>query len=278
MEPQPLSVSQVNAYLACPLKYRFQYIDRIPKPWRAAALAFGSSIHAAVEWFWACRMAEGKVNREKTLEVFDADWYAANIDPLVFSDREPKELLEERGRAMLNLYLDTYEGTPPPLAVEQPFELELADPETGEMLGVFLRGVIDLIEEDGTLVDLKTAARSMEAGGLERHLQLSTYALVKAVETGTIPSLRLDMLFKTSRPRLERLPTNRTCEELSWTARLIRGVATAIESEQFFPSPSWRCGECEYFAHCQGWRGCSPEPIQIESINRSGGGAGVAAA
>ena len=50
MEPaRVISVSQVNAYLACPLKYRFQYVDKIPRPWRAAAMAFGSSVHAAVE-------------------------------------------------------------------------------------------------------------------------------------------------------------------------------------------------------------------------------------
>jgi hypothetical protein len=55
--PRVLSVSQVNAYLACPLKYRFQYVDKIPRPWRVAAMAFGSSVHAAVEWFHRERLA-----------------------------------------------------------------------------------------------------------------------------------------------------------------------------------------------------------------------------
>ncbi len=39
--PRTISVSQVNAYLGCPLKYRFQYVDKIPRPWRVAAMAFG---------------------------------------------------------------------------------------------------------------------------------------------------------------------------------------------------------------------------------------------
>jgi putative RecB family exonuclease len=256
-QPRTISVSQVNAYLACPLKYRFQYVDRIPRPWRAAAMAFGSSVHAAVEWFHRERLAGGTRDLTEVLKVFDADWYAQNVEPLVFSERESREGLAEKGRAMLQLYVESANGVRP-VAVEQPFELDLADPETGEVLEVRLRGVIDLIEEGDVLVDLKTAGRTLEAGGLERHLQLSTYALAYLLLRGNVPKLRLDMLLKTVKPRLERHETTRSVEDLSWTARLIREVALAIETEHFFPNPSWRCTECEYFVHCQQWRGTWP--------------------
>ena len=255
MEPtRVISVSQVNAYLGCPLKYRFQYVDKIPRPWRVAAMAFGSSVHAAVEWFHRERLAGRSPELTQVLQVFDADWYAQNVEPLVFSERESKDSLAEKGRAMLQLYVESSNGTKP-IAVEQPFELDLADPETGELLEVRLRGIIDLVEEDDVLVDLKTAGRTLEAGGLERHLHLSTYALAYLLLHGSIPKLRLDMLLKTAKPRLERHETTRSVEDLSWTARLIREVSLAIETEHFFPSPSWRCTECEYFAHCQQWRG-----------------------
>ncbi len=256
-----LSVSQVNAYLGCPLKYRLQYVDKIPRPWRAAAMAFGTSIHAAVEWFHRERLAERTPDLSEVLKVFDADWYAQNVEPLVFSERESREGLAEKGRAMLQLYVESCNGTKP-VAVEQPFELDLADPETGEVLEVRLRGVIDLIEEGDVLVDLKTAGRTLESGGLERHLQLSTYALAFLLHRGNIPKLRLDMLLKTTKPRLERHETTRSLEDLVWTARLIREVALAIETEHFFPNPSWRCTECEYFAHCRQWRGTWPLPSE----------------
>jgi CRISPR/Cas system-associated exonuclease Cas4 (RecB family) len=155
---------------------------------------------------------------------------------------------------MLQLYAESVNGVRP-VAVEQPFELDLADPETGELLEVRLRGIIDLVEEGETLVDLKTAGRTLESGGLERHLQLSTYALAFFLLHGSIPRLRLDMLLKTTKPRLERHEASRTIEDLGWTARLIQQVALAIQTEHFFPNPSWRCSECEYFAHCQRWRG-----------------------
>ncbi len=252
-----LSISQVTTYLGCPLKYRFQYVDQIPRPWRSAAMAFGTSVHAAVEWFHKERMAGRSPDAAAVTAVFDADWYAKNVEPLVFSERESRDSLSEKARAMLELYCSSCNG-PVPVAVEQYFELDLSDPETGEVLDVRLRGVIDLIEEGDVLVDLKTAGRTLESGGLERHLQLSTYALAHLLMHGVIPKLRLDMLLKTQRPRLERHETTRSMEDLGWTARLIREVSLAIETEHFYPNPSWRCTECEYFAHCQQWRGSWP--------------------
>ena len=273
MEPKRvISVSQVNAYLGCPLKYRFQYVDKIPRPWRVAAMAFGTSVHAAVEWLHRERLAGRTPELTGILQVFEADWYAQNVEPLVFSERESKDTLAEKGRAMLQLYTESVNGVKP-IAVEQPFELDLADPETGELLEVRLRGIIDLVEEGETLGDLKTAGRTLEQGGLERHLQLSTYALAFFLLHGSIPKLRLDMLLKTTKPRLERHVTTRTVEDLGWTARLIHEVAAAIQTEHFFPNPSWRCTECEYFAHCQQWRGTWPLPS--EQLVTVSGGEGV---
>jgi putative RecB family exonuclease len=211
VEPRLFSLSQIQTYLACPLKYRFQYVDKIPRPWRVAAIAFGSSVHAAVEWFHKERLASRTPDLTDVLKIFEADWYAQNLEPLVFSERESKASLEEKARGMLQLYVEGANGAKP-IAVEQAFELELADPETGELLDVHLRGIMDLVEEGETLVELKTAARTLEQGGLERHLQLSTYALVFFLLRGFIPKLRLDMLLKTTRPRLERHATSRSDE------------------------------------------------------------------
>ncbi len=253
-EERRYSVSQVQTYLGCPLKYRFQYIDQLPKAFRPAALAFGGSIHSAVEWFHRVRMAGEEPALDDVLRVFEADWFAQNLDPLQFQPGETKEALEAKARAMLQVYMTSVNGCRP-AAVEEPFSLEIADPRTGECLGVPFRGIVDLVEDDGTLVDLKTAARATPQEDVERHLQLSTYALAVFLRTGEIPKLRLDVLLKTSKPRLDRLTTSRTVEELAWVARLIQRTTWAIEEGHFFPNPSWRCSDCEYQLPCQGWRG-----------------------
>lgn len=250
----PLSVSQVQTYLGCPLQYRFRYVEKIPPPWRPSALVFGSSVHAAVEWFHRERLAGKTPTPEATAAVFAADWFAQNLEPVVFPEKESKEILAEKGKALVALYVSEH-GDALPALIEDRFEIDLTDPETGEVFDIRLRGVIDLVEQDGTLVELKTAARTFDTGSLERHLQLSTYALVRFLATGEIPKLRIDALLKTKVPRLERLPASRTIEDLAWTTRLIESVAFAIRSGCFFPNPSWKCPECEYFAHCQKWRG-----------------------
>ena len=255
------SVSQIQAYLGCPLKYRFQYVDQIPRPWRPAALVFGSSVHAAVEWFHKERLAGAKPSAEDVLKIFDADWFAQTLEPVVFQGSETKEDLQAKGQAMLRLYVEE-EHSAEPVAVEEGFELDLADPESGELLSVRLRGIMDLIEQGDTVVELKTAARALPAGDLERHLQLSTYALVHLLLHRRVPKLRIDMLLKTKAPRLERFETTRTLQDLSWTARLIERTARAIEGGHFYPNPSWRCTECEYFAHCQRWRGSGSPSLQ----------------
>jgi putative RecB family exonuclease len=268
MEPQPhtLSISQVQSYLACPLKYRFQYVEKIPRPWQPAALAFGSSVHIAIEWFHRQRLLGFTPELGQVLELFDEDWRGQRKDALVFSEREDGDALARKGQEMLRLYVSEAATSQQPVAVEDPFDVELTDPESGEILEVSLRGIVDLVEEDGTLVDLKTAGRSFDAGSLERHLQLSAYALAYLLLYGQIPPLRLDVLLKTTKPRFERLPAFRTVSELSWAAQLIRSVWEAIQTEHFFPNPSWRCGECEYFAHCQRWRGEEPQRHQLVQI------------
>ena len=199
-------------------------------------------------------MNRGTPGLEEILQVFEADWFAQNIEPLQFHSGESRESLALKAKGMIALYLESSIGRRP-AAVEEPFELEIADPETGECLDVPFRGIVDLVEADGTLVDLKTAARSMPQDDVERHLQLSTYALAVFLRTGEIPKLRLDVLLKTRQPRLERYTTSRTVQDLAWVARLIQKATWAIEEGNFFPNPSWRCTECEYFAHCQAWRG-----------------------
>lgn len=142
-----------------------------------------------------------------------------------------------------------------PSAVEGRFSVGLVDAESWEEFDVSLHGVIDLVESGGTVFDLKTSGRSFDVGSIERHLQLSIYALAVLVRDGNIPKLRIDALLKTKVPRLERYEAQRNHADPAWTARLIVGVAAAIDAGQFFPNPSWRCTECEYYAQCVAWRG-----------------------
>ncbi|PWF46868.1 DNA helicase, partial [[Kluyvera] intestini] len=76
----------------------------------------------------------------------------------------------QRAEDAAQLLADHLAGSPPPLAVEAPFEVELGP--------VRLRGTVDRIEGDqGTIrvVDLKTGRVAKTAKATEQDLQLAAY-------------------------------------------------------------------------------------------------------
>lgn len=100
-----ISLSKVQAYLLCPLKYRFQYPDKIPRPFRVSALAFGTSVHAAIEWFHRERIAGRTPDAAAVESIFSADWFAQNLEPIVFKERRrEKGSLTWAGRCCRSTY------------------------------------------------------------------------------------------------------------------------------------------------------------------------------
>jgi len=47
-----ISYSQIFTYLACSLKYQFQYVEQRPHEHVSIALPFGSAIHSAIERYY----------------------------------------------------------------------------------------------------------------------------------------------------------------------------------------------------------------------------------
>ena len=83
-----------------------------------------------------------------------------------------------------------------------PFQIPLVNHETGEILDLPLRGVIDLIEADGALVEFKTPQRTPPADAIADNLQLTAYAYAYETLFGKPPAaIRLVNLSRPSSPR-----------------------------------------------------------------------------
>ena len=121
-----LSSSQMNLYLQCPLKYKFLYIDKLPKPFKPSGLAFGSIIHSALSWLNKQRMDGNKVSLEKLFKILDADWYAQKIDTKIrYKKGETETRLVVLAKEMLSLYFN--QPYQKPMAVELHFVLPLVN-------------------------------------------------------------------------------------------------------------------------------------------------------
>src|SRR5947208_6041865 len=172
--PEAISVSQIVLYLSCSLKYRFQYIDRLPRLSKPSPLAFGSSVHAALEWLHKERKAGRQPTLDQLLRVFEADWYAQNLDRTGADTDEPADTILLKGKELLALYF--HAPAKPVREAELFFQVPLVHPRTGEVLPVPLRGVIDLIEEDDVLVELKTSQRRWSLADRPDNAQLTAYS------------------------------------------------------------------------------------------------------
>lgn len=248
-----LSVTQINLYLMCPLKYRFNYLDRLPKPFKPAELAMGSAMHAAVEWWHTHRMQGVYPEWEQVSRIFEADLHAQAMDEIRFKNGDDLDSLIAKGRELLAVYLKEFPGRKPQ-AVEQSFHVPLVDLESGEELDLPLYGYFDLIEAEDTVVELKTAAKVYDQTTILQHLQLTAYAYAYLALYQRPANLRLDVLIKSKNVRMQSFEVGRDTRDMVRFFHIAKGVLRAIQDGHFYPNQGWQCPTCEYFENCRKWR------------------------
>jgi len=244
----------MNLYSQCPLKYKFQYIDKLPKPFKPSGLTFGGSIHAALAWLHKQRMNGNDVSVDKLYRIFDADWYAQKIDTDIhYKNGETDTRLAIMAKEMLSLYFvrphRKVQGA------EVPFTVPLVNTDTGEKLDVNLEGYIDLIEE-GAVTEFKTSNQTMNQSSLDNHLQLTAYSYAYEILYRKPPrSLKLIDFVKTKRPKIITLEANRKKLDYQRFFYLAKQILKGIRSGVFFPRTSFMCKDCEHAGPCKAWRG-----------------------
>lgn len=260
--PEAISVSQINLYRTCSLKYRFQYIDLLPRMVRPAGMVFGSAVHAALEWLHKARKAGEPVTLGQLLRIFEADWEAQiHSTPVSFGTDQPAESLVLKGKELLSSYFHL--PAPPVGDAELFFQLPLVNPVTGEVLDVPLKGIIDLIEADGTVVEFKTSLKRWAVSELPDNLQLTAYSYAYEMLFGHPPrDVKLVNLVRTKSPVIETHITGRDAKDYERFFSLAKEVVRAVRAGIFFPNRGcWMCRDCEYDQDCREWTG-NAEPSE----------------
>lgn len=138
-----LTNSRLKAFRACQRMHRYSYVEGYRPTRVAPALAFGTTIHTALEAYWLVRGGEAFASRlPEALQALSPLDAALSTLPL---EMDPFE--RAKARAMLAGY-DVMWGEEPVevLAVEEEFTLPLVNPRTAARSRTFLlAGKIDLI-------------------------------------------------------------------------------------------------------------------------------------
>lgn len=231
-----VSPLRVRVFQACRLRYRYQYVDRLPARLRPSDTA-GSLVHRVLCDFFS-KVPREERTEDRLLSMFEEGWQA--LSPR-YRRIPGVEDLHRAGAQQLRRFARQHDLTAEPFLVEPYLQVEVAP-------GIVLFGRVDRIdrEPDSTLhiVDYKTGAQpdEVDAG------QLRLYAIM-AEEKLDIPVSRLSFWY---------LDDGET-----WTAalsdeekRTIRDELLSVAREMvavtdFPPTIGPHCGHCPYLHACE---------------------------
>ncbi|MGO9121256.1 MAG: RecB family exonuclease [Desulfomonilaceae bacterium] len=249
-EEPHLSYSQINTYMTCGLRYRFQYVEQIPPAFTTASLAFGSAIHEAAAAFYQSCLEGDALRPDQLLDVYRDTWMSK--ERVKFFNGDNENSLMQKANQLLTVFHEAYDPSVSIVGVEEFFEAPL------DRLPSF-QGYIDLIEEsaDGTItiVDLKTASKKLTDASVKSNLQLTAYSLgadVLGFEQDAL-NLRLDVLTKSKTPEMVRYDTSRTEDDRHRFVKLLYQVWNGIKQGVWFPREDWHCSQCAWAKECAEW-------------------------
>jgi putative RecB family exonuclease len=255
-EHDHISYSQINCYTTCPLKYRFHYIDHLVEEFTSSALLFGSGIHAGIQAYLQSFLEADPLRPNQILDVFREEWRGSQGPKIRYSARESQDSLLNKAGELFDLFVDQYDLEAEVIAVEESFTMdlnELINDGPGDVPPFI--GYVDAIIQNGStaLIDYKTSSR--KPNGDMNAMQLVAYSL-GATTLGYEPNeltYRYEYLVKTAKPELITCPVRIDDDDRRRFLKMTTRVWKAIQSEIFFPNPSYLCSSCGYQRQCKEW-------------------------
>jgi len=237
-----LSYSKISTFEQCPLKFKFQYIEKLPAK-TTPHLLLGQTVHSAIDKF--LKKPQDSRNLDLLYALFRSDWKESrNIyraQKALDMDLNTEKQFGKRGLEMLNnFYESNFNSTPH--ASEQ-FVKAIVNEEI-----VFV-GRIDRIELFGNgfrVVDYKTGKFSPM---FIDFLQLNTYAWVMnkfGMKTFSSVFYYLEE-DKTVEREFDDEVLKNTEEEL---LKKMNYMLEYFKTGEFLPKPSKLCGWCDYTDIC----------------------------
>lgn len=245
-----ISYSAIDTFQTCKLKYKYQYVDKLPAP-KSKEAVFGTIVHATLKMLHEpSRLVPPTI--DEVLGFFNNLW-----DSSVWQGPEEESAFLHQGIKILREYYGkNYPANFNIVDLESRFEAPLIGSNTLHQI----TGIIDRIDKlpDGhfEIIDYKTARKMPAQARIENNLQLSVYYL------GLInrwPYLQKENLpVKVSIYFLkhgEKLSTFKTVPDLARTQDKILTVIEEIEKEKNFePRLNPLCDWCGYQQICPLWK------------------------
>jgi RecB family exonuclease len=234
-----ISYSALNTYQICPLKYKFQYIDKIRTP-KSKEAVFGTLIHSVLNF--AHKPGILFPTMEQALDYFSKNW---NSD--VFESEQEERAAFSQGVDMVRRYYkDNDISKINIVALESPFQIKL-----GEHI---VSGIIDRIDrtDDGyEIIDYKTAKKMPSQEKVDNDVQLTIYlrAFLERYpeERKRLDKVNVSLYFVKHGVKLT---STRTKDQLESVETMFLEAIKSIESSEFEPILNPLCDWCDFQERC----------------------------
>lgn len=260
MLPTHISPTAAKSYLNCSLRFYFERVACLPRP-TSPALHLGKAVHAALQSFHLARWRGGDDSPEATATAFEDAFLRLEREEgsVSHQSEDKRQKCRQDGLRVIAAYLDSQE-----VPEGKPRAVEVFLKEGIPGLSVPLVGAIDLVEENYTPVDFKSAASrpDSDTAAMDHEIQLVSYQLLLEAVGETPPQLDLVYLVKTKVPQVIRVsapPADRQRKD-----RVVRMLDTAVEGiaeGRHHPQPGMQCSWCQFRHECAKW----PAPLNSKA-------------
>lgn len=240
--PNTFSYTQLDAYIRCPLHYKYQYVLKIPTP-VTPALAFGDSIHRSLQNFYSGFLKDKEIDEKRLLDIYKKNWLPAG-----YASAPHQETRKKSGENVLTDYFRKYHKKDlKVIAIEKPFKIKTAP-------DIYIIGKIDRVDNIGNdkieIIDYKTGKMPKESD-LKKSLQLSIYAMA-ATDYG-LYNKKLDEVLLSFYYLEEgkKISFHRSAEELEETKTKITETVSKIRNNEFPLTPGPGLAFCPYPMICE---------------------------
>ncbi|MBI5045890.1 MAG: PD-(D/E)XK nuclease family protein [Candidatus Niyogibacteria bacterium] len=249
------SYSALDTYKTCPLKYKYQNIDKLKAP-KSKEAVFGTIVHEALR----CMFQKTPLypTLDEVINFFITRWEEKKIK-IAWQTGEEEAYYKDGLELLKQFYAKNQPWNFHVVDLESRFDVELADPETGEKH--VLAGIIDRIDkiDDHTyeIIDYKTARKMPSQNILDHNLQMSIYhlGLLRRWPHLEAKNIKLSLYFLKHN---EKISTERDADSLEKTKASIISTINEIEErvkDQDFPAiPGPLCDWCGYKEVCPMWQ------------------------
>jgi len=269
--PKHLSYSQVQTYLACGIRYYYQYLLRVRRA-TSYYMTLGSAADAAFNANYAPKIETGKDEPlDVLIDVFHEDFKARKpetdfvelgMDGSIKAKIDP-DTIENDGIEIVKHFRDVVAPTVQPIAVQSRLEVPFDNVDYSFLGFTDLTVALDDNGDRKMIIDHKTTARKPPDGTVERNPQLTAYAALYHACEGQIPAVGLSHFIrpqKTNPARhLHTISTRSEQDIRNWWV-IVGQVWHGIKSGVFLPPqlntfgrPTDQCNRrwCGYYDRCR---------------------------